>query len=295
MNRRLMTILLVAFIVAAGASYVVWRSSGPRPAALPLTVTQVIVATRNLDLGTIIKDGDLGASKWVGTVPKGIVTRKEDAVNRGVISTLYAGEPIADSRLAKPGAGGGMAATIPPGKRAIAVKVDQVVGLAGFVLPGMSVDVLITGNPPGAPAAEGARTKTILQNVGVLSAGPNIQKDAEGKPVQVTVVNLLVTPEQAEVLSLASTESKIQLVLRNPLDTEESKTTGRSMSGLFSEPKPLAAVGATPQPRRVVAVVKPPAPAKPVVAPPPAQYVIDVINGAKKEQAKFAKPEEAKQ
>jgi pilus assembly protein CpaB len=295
MNRRLLTILLVAFIIAAGASYVVWRLVRSTAGGAPAEVTQVIVANRDMGLGTIVKDGDLGSAKWVGLVPKGIATRKEDVVNRGVISMLYAGEPIADSRLAKPGAGGGMAATIPPGKRALAVKVDQVVGLAGFVLPGMTVDVLITGNPPGAPAVEGARTKTILQNVGVLSAGQNIQKDAEGKPVQVTVVNLLVTPEQAEVLSLASTESRIQLVLRNPLDTEESKTTGRSLSSLFTEQKPQAAASSTPQPRRAVAVVKPPAPAKPVAPPPPAQYVIDVINGARKEQTKFAKPEEAKQ
>jgi pilus assembly protein CpaB len=289
-----MTILLVAFVVAAGASYVVWRLVSTKVGGAPATTTQVIVARRNLELGTMIKDTDLGSAAWAGPVPKGIATRKEDVVNRGVISELYEGEPIADSRLAKPGAGGGLAATIPPGKRAIAVKVDQVVGLAGFVLPGMSVDVLITGNPPGAPATEGARTKTILQNVGVLSAGPNIQKDAEGKPVQVTVVNLLVTPEQAEVLSLASTESKIQLVLRNPLDSEESKTTGRSMSGLFSEQKPLAAANSNPQPRRV-AVVKPPEPGQPVVAPPPPPYVIEVINGARKEQTKFEKSGEAKQ
>ena len=202
-----------------------------------------------------------------------------------------------DSRLAKAGAGAGMAATIPPGMRACAIKVNEVVGVSGFVLPGMRVDVLIMGTPPGAATAEGTRAKTILQNMEVLSAGQNIQKDAEGKPVQVQVVNLLVTPEQAEILSLASNETKIQLVLRNPTDTEEAKTSGSSMSALFSGAKPVpvpgAAAAAPKVQRKVVAAVKPPPPPPAKLAP--GQYVIEVINGPRKDQAKFEKPpEEAK-
>ena len=107
--------------------------------------------------------------------------------------------------------------------RACAVRVDEVVGVAGFVIPGMRVDVLVSGNPPGEGANEGVVTETILQNIQVLSAGTDIQRDQEGKPLQVQVVNLLVTPEQAELLSLASNSLKIQLVLRNPLDTQMTK------------------------------------------------------------------------
>jgi pilus assembly protein CpaB len=295
MTRRVMTILLVAFVVALGSSYLAYRlvrGTMAKNAASP-TTTKVIVAKRNLDLGTLVKSSDVGAADWVGAPPKDVATRAEDVIGRGVISTLYEGEPIIATRLAKPGAGGGLAATIPPGMRACAVKVDQVVGMAGFVIPGMRVDVLIMGSPPGGAPTDGAKVKTVLQNVEVLSAGQNIQKDASGKPVEVQVVSLLVTPEQAEILSLASNESKIQLVLRNPLDTEAAKTQGSTMASLFSGVKPAAAARTDgPAWKAPVAVVKPP---KPVVPQPPAPYLIEVINGARKDQSKFAKPEEAKQ
>lgn len=299
MNRRLMTILFVALAVATVASYVVYRAVRTRIATSKGGATsRVIVAKRNLDLGTVIKDVDVGVGEWVGGLPKGMITRAEDAIGRGVVSTLNAGEPIFENRLARTGAGGGLAATIPPGMRACAVKVNDVVGVAGFLGPGMRVDVIITGNPPGATGTEGSKVKTILQNVEVLSAGQNIQKDAEGRPVQVQVVNLLVSPDQAEILSLASNETRIQLVLRNPLDTEVAATAGSSMSGLFSGPKaPASAQPPAPKPRKTVAAVKPPAPPL-AVAPArlaPGQYLIEVINGPRKDQAKFAKPEDARQ
>jgi pilus assembly protein CpaB len=294
MPRRVMVILLVALAVATGSSYVAYRLvkntlARSSPAG---GTSQVVVAKRNLELGTIVKKDDIGMAPWVGAVPKGVATRETDVLERGVVSTVYEGEPIIDTRLAKPGAGGGMAAIIPPGMRACAVRVDQVVGVAGFVVPGMRVDVLIMGSPPGGTASDGAKVKTVLQNVQVLSAGQNIQKDAEGKPVQVQVVSLLVTPEQAEILSLASNESKIQLILRNPLDTEASKTEGSTMASLFSGVK--TAAPATPA-RKAPAAVKPPVapPQKTAVQLPPLVYIIEVINGPRKEQAKFNKPEEA--
>jgi pilus assembly protein CpaB len=159
----------------------------------------------------------------------------------------------------------------------------------------MRVDVLITGTPPGAPDNQGPQVKTLLQNVQVLSAGQNITQDEKGTPVQVPVVNLLVSPEQAEILSLASNETRIQLVLRNPLDRDVSKTDGSSVSGLFTGVKKTPQDAAA-QPRRIIAAVKPPPPpvAKAEAPLPPGQYVIEVINGARKEQSKFAKPEEAK-
>ena len=132
------------------------------------------------------------------------------------------------------GAGGGLAATIPKGMRAVAVKVNEVVGVAGFVTPGMRVDVLISGNPPSTQAsAHNMVTKTLLQNIEVLSAGQEYKKDAEGKPIPVQVVNLLTTPAQAEKLSLATNQTTIQLVLRNPMDTEIAKTSGLAVSNLF--------------------------------------------------------------
>jgi len=187
--------------------------------------------------------------------------------------------------LAAAGSGGGLAATIPEGMRASAVRVDDVVGVAGFVTPGMRVDVLIAGLPPnsGANSArvqdQGTLVKTLLQNIQVLSAGQDIQRDAEGKPHPVQVVNLLVTPEQAETLSLASNQTKIQLVLRNPLDTKIAEVPVTAMANLFGDSTP-------PPPVKQRIVVK--AAPKPV-APPP--FSIEVYNGAKKSEQKFSTPE----
>ena len=221
MNRRLLTILLVAFVIASGCTFLVYRIVGHLiVASKPVSTTRVVAAATDIKLGTVLTASDLSTTEIAGTVPKGAILKPEEAISRGVISDMYQGEPILESRLAPAGSGGGLAATIPEGMRACAVKVDDVVGVAGFVTPGMRVDVLVSGMPPGGNPAQGSVTKTILQNIQVLSAGTDIQKDAEGKPQQVQVVNLLVTPEQAETLSLASNQLKIQLVLRNPLDTK---------------------------------------------------------------------------
>src|SRR3954451_2980139 len=199
MNRRVSTILLFAFVVAAAASYLVYRIAGAQNRPVGPQPTKIVVAARDLEIGTVIHDTDLKPGEWVGTPPKGVLASGQAIVGRGVISQLYEGEPIRENRLAAAGSGGGLAATIRPGMRACAVRVNDVVGVGGFVVPGMRVDVLIAGNGPGAGAAEGPRVKTLLQNIEVLSAGTNIQKDNEGKPSQVAVVNLLVTPEQAQI------------------------------------------------------------------------------------------------
>ena len=282
MNRRVVLVLLCAFVVAAACSYLVYRVVGNRLVATQPHTTTVVVAAADIKLGSVLRDVDLTTTQILGALPKGAILRRQDAVGRGVISDLYQGEPILDSRLAAVGAGGGLAATIPQGMRACAVKVDEVVGVAGFVTPGQRVDVLISGNPPGAEnAANGTKVKTLLQNIQVLSAGTDIQKDSEGKPQQVQVVNLLVTPEQAEFLSLASNQTHIQLVLRNPLDTQLSKTTGTAVANLFGGPSALA-------PKHVVMTRSGPAPA-------PRVYLVEVFNGAKRSEEKFATTPEGKQ
>src|ERR1700689_1845796 len=221
MNRRLTAILLTAFVVAIACSYLVFRVVGNRLGAPHRQVTRVVAAARDIKLGSVLSNADLTTIDIAGSLPQGAILKPSDALGRGVLSNLYLGEPILNSRLAAPGSGGGLAATIPDGMRACAVKVDDVVGVAGFVTAGMRVDVLISGNPPGiANTSEGPKVKTLLQNIQVLSAGTDIQKDGEGKPKPVQVVNLLVTPEQAEDLSLASNQTHIQLILRNPLDMQ---------------------------------------------------------------------------
>jgi len=279
MNRRLLTILLSAFAIAAVCSFAVYRIVSHHITASPSAkTTTVVAASQDLKVGTLVKASDLTTISLQGDLPVGVVVKPEDAVGRGVLSEIYAGEPIMNSRLAVLGAGAGLAATIPHGMRAAAVRVNEVVGVSGFATPGMKVDVLISGNPPGVPNnSQGTLTKTLLQNITVLSAGTDITKDAEGKPHQVQVVNLLVNPEQAQKLSLASNETHIQLVLRNPLDTVIAKPPETSMAGLFSDPN------APPEPRRIS--YGPRARRAPV-------YTVQVLNGSKKSESKFPAGEE---
>jgi pilus assembly protein CpaB len=281
MNRRLTGILLIAFVVAVACSYLVFRIVGNRLGAPQHRVTRVVAAATDIKLGSVLRNADLTTVEIAGTLPKGAILKPADAVGRGVISDLYLGEPVLESRLAAPGSGGGLAATIPDGMRACAVKVDEVVGVAGFVTPGMRVDVLISGNPPGATNTnpQGSQVRTLLQNIRVLSAGTDIQTDEEGKPQQVQVVNLLVTPQQAEALSLASNQTKIQLVLRNPLDTKLAETPGTGLAHLYGVAN--VPVG-PPAPRRIHRTS----------SPSPRVYLIEVFNGSKKTEAKFASHEE---
>jgi pilus assembly protein CpaB len=176
--------------------------------------------------------------------------------------------------------------------RAVAIRVNEVVGVSGFVVSGMHVDVLISGNSPGGNGNLGTLTKTMLQNIEVLSAGQDFKKDAEGKPIMVQVVNLLVTPEQAEQLSLASNQTTIQLILRNPLDHQMTQTPGAAMAQLFTGgklklPQPVESAAARPRPEP-----------KPVVVHEPpkkeAPFVMELLSGTKKAEAKFENGGEGK-
>lgn len=294
MNSRLTTILVIALLISGGATYLVYRVISSRTAQAATPTVQVVMAARQLEIGTLIKDVDIKMGPWVGPLPPGMVVKPEAIIGRGVIAPIYAGEAVMENRIAAAGAGGGLAATIPPGMRAVAVRVNDIVGVAGFVVPGMRVDVLIAGVPPGTQGAgaNGPKVKTLLQNIEVLSAGQNYQKDAEGKPVVVPVVNLLVNPEQAEILSLASNETRLQLVLRNPLDTQTAKTPGTVVAALYGE-KSAAPVAAAPRPRPVVRVAAPrPAETPKVISLPP--YQIEIFNGPQRSEAKFARRGEEK-
>jgi len=277
-------ILLSAFAIAALCSYAVYRLVGNRLTGAQSKTTQVVVAAADIKLGSVLRDADLGVAERSLPLPKGTIVNRQQAIGRGVLSNIYEGEPILESRLATPGSGGGLAATIPPGMRACAIRVDEVVGVAGFVTPGMRVDVLISGNPPGttsSSSSEGPQVRTLLQNIEVLSAGTDIQRDSDGKPQQVQVVNLLVDPEQAESLSLASNQTKIQLVLRNPLDTVIAHPPGSAVNNLFAGkdiPVPL-------KPRPAVAVV-------PHKAPESKTYIVQVFNGSKRSDQKFVDGED---
>ena len=289
MNRRVLIIVSCALVLSACASYLVYKAVGSRvTAAKAPPSVELVVAARDLAAGTLIRDADLKTAAWFGPPPAGAIFHSDALRNRAVVSSIYAGELVTENRLAPIGSGGGLAATIPPGMRACAVKVNEVVGVAGFVVPGMRVDVLITGLPPGGNALDGPKVRTLLQNIQVLSAGENFQKDREGKPEQAQVVNLLVTPAQAEILSLASNETHIQLVLRNPMDTQVSGLPGTIMSDLFGgarAPAPVPSVRpAIPSPAMHTPV---PVPVEPAAH---SQYTIEVSNGSVHTQATFSRP-----
>jgi pilus assembly protein CpaB len=295
MKKRLIGVFMFALVVSAGAAFVLYQLISTKVTAgastHPVNKT-VLVAAHDLQPGALITDRDI-ATMEVVKVPDGAIAKKEDILNRGVVSPIHQDTPFFDALLAKKGEGAGFATIIPPGMRALAIKVNEVVGLAGFAVPGMHVDVLVAGTPPTAGAnVTGAISRTLLQNITVLSAGQNYQKDAEGKPVMVQVVNLLVTPAQAEILNLA-TDERIQLVLRNPNDQAVTKTTGADTSNLFEGTAFRTARVEDPPAPRPRRRAEAPAPA-PVAAPPPPPpapktSVIEVLSGATRTQVTVSK------
>jgi pilus assembly protein CpaB len=302
MNKRFVGVLIFAFVVASAASLLLYRLLVNRPQAAkaaPATV-QIVLATRDIEVGTVLKEEDVKLAEWPGAVPAGAASKTQDIVGRGVITPIFAKEPVIESRLAPKGAGGGLAAMIPPGMRAVPVRVNEVVGVAGFVVPGMRVDVLISGQRPNGDQGLGTITRTLLQNLEVLSAGTDFKKDPEGKPVQVQVINLLVTPEQAELLSLAAAQTQIQLVLRNPLDHDTTKTPGTALALLFNGGKlkadadPQAA--AKPRAPRVASAGPKPAAIPTAEAPKKKEepFVMEIISGTKKAEQKFVASGEGK-
>jgi pilus assembly protein CpaB len=276
MNRRLIPVFIFAVAVAAVASFAVYHfvlGSLEASARAPRPIARLLVAARTLQVGTLIRESDLRWKNAAQEPSSQTINDAKEALGRGVVSVIYEGEAFRSGRLAPRGAGAGLAAMIPLGKRAVALRVDEVVGLAGFVVPGMRVDVIVNGGDFDG-GRTGTLSRTILQNIEVLSAGQKIEKSAEGKPQDAQVVNLLVTPDQAETLSLASGQAKVQLVLRNPLDTEEAKTHGTSIAALFGRVPNLV----TPPPVRRLA------PQAVVVEKPIAPQTIEVFNGVKRFQ-----------
>jgi pilus assembly protein CpaB len=298
MNGRLVTVLVFALVVASAASFAVYHfvASGIQQQPTVSTQSKMLVANRDLEVGSLLKEADVREIAWAGDIPAHSVNSTAEIVGRGVVATIYKGEPIFSQRLAGKGAGAGLAATIPLGKRAVALRVNDVVGLAGFVQPGMRVDVLIAGNGPGASNSQsGVLARTILQNIEVLSAGQKFEKNMEGKPEEAQVVNLLVSPDQAEILSLAGSETKVQLVLRNPMDTEELPTKGTSISRLFGGATgALDAAARRPmevstRPSNVSRRIDPPPPAtQPAVPRKPEADTIEVFTGSKKSEQQVA-------
>jgi pilus assembly protein CpaB len=210
--------------------------------------------------------------------------RIEDVANRAIITPLAENEPVLEGKLAPKESGAGLSATIPEGMRGVSVAVYEVVGVAGFVTPGTMVDVLVTGRIMGKEGGPGDITRTILENIRVLAAGQKVQTDREGKPQTVAVITLLVTPDEASKLTMAATDGKIQLALRNTVDTKKNDPPTIQQSDLFAASGPKLQIkhgGGGGGGKKSVA---PPAP------PPP--YVIEVITGNKRENKAFPNTKE---
>lgn len=251
-NSRYWWVMMGAAVSGLLAGYValVYVSEEPAPLEAATVSRTAVVATRDLPAGAIIRREDVKSVSWPGSaVPTGLATQPGDVVGRGLITEVRENEPLLDWKLAQKEAGGGLSITIPEGMRAVSVRVDEVVGVAGFVLPGTRVDVLATV-VPGTDRTQ-TTTRIILQNVRTLAADQQHQQDLNGEPVYVTVVTLLLTPEQAEVLTLAATEGRIQLALRNTLDAGEVATSGQRITTLVTgsgaRPRPSSGRASTPR------------------------------------------------
>ncbi len=277
MDRRFLTVLGVSLVFALVVSAIFYQISAgrgsPAPKAEETDVKDLVVAVRPLPVGATIKPEDVKVVQVPASqFPKGGISAVEEVIDRPVISNILAEEPVHEGRLAARGSGLGLAPIIPKGMRAVTIRVNDVAGVAGFVLPGMRVDVLVTGRPPDND--EGTVTITVLQNILVLSAGQTIQPDAEGRAINAPTVTLLVTPEQAETLTLAASEGRVQLVLRNGSDQTIAKTKGKALRELYKPLEKRRRRPQPPQPRVIVREVP-----KVVAPPPPPQNEIVVIRG----------------
>ena len=278
MNRRNRTLIVVAVavILASLASFGVYRAIQRIP------VREVEVATRHvvvanpgkdpmLPVGTLLTREQVALAAWPAAAPvPGSFSSIDEVVGRGLLSSVMQNEPITESKLAPRESGGGLPPTIPSGMRAMAVRVNDVIGVAGFVLPSSRVDVIVT-----VSGQNQTQSRVVLSNIQVLTTGEvfDQEKTREGKAIAARVVTLLVTPKDAEVLALASNEGSIILALRNPLDTDPVETNGARLSSL---------VGAPPAPPVRAVVQGRPRMVQPAPPPPPKPYTVESIRGARR-------------
>ena len=291
MNRsRIATTFVLALLIAGLASVFVMKQLNRGRVSAHVTVQRVVMAAKDLDVGAKLTETDLRLADWaVGDPPKESFLNIQDAVGRAVLYPTYKDEIIMGNKLASLAAGAGMGAVIPPGMRAVSIRVDDVVAVAGFVGPGARVDVLLTGNPAAGSQGSEMLTKMILENVQVLAAGQKIQPDAHGAPEKVNVVTLLCNIEDASKLTLGTSDGRIQLVLRNPTDTLKSAASRgvgrRVLYGIAPAPTPAKVVF------RKMITPKPAPPPPIVIAPPVVTYAtIEIVSGGHKSTVQLGNP-----
>jgi len=229
----------------------------------------VLVAANDIEVGAKLKASDVSLINVPqSSRPPGAFSSASRALGRGAVLPISKGDFILPNKLAAIDAGAGLPSMIPPGMRAVSVRVNDVVSVAGFVQPGTRVDVLDTST---------GQTITVLQNVAVIAVGGSLLERVAGEQ-SAPVITLLVSPDDAQKLALASQEGRIQLALRNPLDTKRDALAATRASSLYGSEKAETAE-AKPKAHKVTAAK--------VTAPPPSPYAVEMIRGNKREEAKF--------
>lgn len=278
-------IVMLALSLLAGAAAVVlaarWmgqQASGER--------STVLVAVRDLELGQAITAQMLQPVAWpAGALPEGAFHDAAKLEGRVVRSSIYKGEPVLEPKLAPEGTKAGLDSVIKPGHRAITVKVNEVVGVAGFLAPGSYVDLLVNIRED---REKEAISRVVLERIMVLAVAQEARRPEETKARVVNAVTLEVTPEQAEKIDLARNVGTLSLMLRNQVDTEDKTTEGITRKDLFGEETPVAVPAPAPAPpvRRVI-VRRSPAPAPAPRAPAEPATTVEVIRGTQKSSANF--------
>ena len=280
---RTLIVMGIAVATAAAASFGVYTAIQTMPIRqVEVGTIPVVVAVERIAVGTRLTANHLKVVAWPARTPlTGAFADPKELVDRGVVATLAANEPVTSGKVAIAGVGAGLPPVIPQGMRAMSVKVNEVIGVAGFVLPGTRVDVLVTVREDGGEGAKQPMSRTVVSNTEVLTAGTRYDEEEAkgGKPVKSTVVTLAVLPEDAERIALASAEGQISLALRNPLDVDPTATSGIRLSALMRGPgvEPVFEV----KKQRMVAVRRPTPPPAPAVALP-AIYKVETIRAAKR-------------
>jgi pilus assembly protein CpaB len=255
--RRVIVALTLALLVSGGCTWLFSRRLMAPHVPLNATQVQYVAASRALQAGEVLNHGNTELVAWPGSLPiDGAFPQTVDLSGREVLFPLAKGQPILDRYLAAPGAGTGLASRIPEGMRAVTLRSDEVVGVAGFLLPGSHLDVLVTYRADGAVEP---LTATVLQNAVVIAMGHQTEPDPAGKPLDATLVTLLLTPEEAQRAVLAGSQGAIHFVLRNGIDGASSTAAPVLLSQL-SVQAPVSA-------RKVAGPLRPavaPAPAAPV-------------------------------
>ncbi len=275
MNRsRLLLIGIVALALGAFVSFTVYRNLQSRTGSDTAPGVDVVIAAGDIQVGAKIEDKDVKVVRFPsGDLPPSCFHLKSSVVGRGVVLPIAKGEFVLPLKLAGENAGYGLPSLIPPGMRAVSVRVNEVVSVAGFVLPGTRVDVLLTGNPSGASEQQ---TTTVLENVAVIATGQRLERNAAGDPQSTPVITLLVSPDDAQKLTLASTQGRIQLALRNPLDTKQQDLASMRTNSLYKNVSAPMPVVRERHKRKTVQL-----------PPAPDLYTVQVIRGNKTDLQKF--------